>query len=226
MWHFGIGSIISGKNIAIMPLITDSWIYDQNYINKNLCKDKFITLVVENFLTREKIIKLDQKPSIVILQDDKSEQLHEQEETFTLPTRVFPEYLECTNCHRIDKFHKFKLNLRFSDKLRYCNNDSCRKKGGSTLKPVRWIKVCAKGHTEDFPFIEFVHDFDFVCNIPNIKYELITGTSSGAAYKLSCENASCKAKEKFINNIANMTNVYPELKKCNQIYFEGAQHRG
>ena len=117
---------------------------------------------------------------------------------FIPPTTIayarFPEWYFCPICRKFKPIKEWiSLNRNSKDKemIRHLKCPTCNKK----LVPSRFITVCANGHLNDFPWIEWVHKKcgKSICIHPQIK--ITTGVSGGddlSSIVLEC--TECKAK--------------------------------
>ncbi len=133
----GPGSIIDFVDDTVMIAGTDKWGWsnkspDNKYIiyNENL----------QNYLSVDYFVE----PKT----DDKVKPFY-SDKTADIPAYTFPEILYCTNCKRL--FHV----STFKNRLSQNNRCSC---GKDTLIPSRFVLICSKGHIEDFPYYEWVHN--------------------------------------------------------------------
>lgn len=98
-----------------------------------------------------------------------------------IPFIRFPRWHYCTRCGHMEKVSIYDSQKPTCSGVsfgsgRTCNEIPERKR--QRLIPVRFIAICPKGHIEDFPFIEWVHDGATPEGQHNLR--LRAGRSSGA----------------------------------------------
>ena len=78
----------------------------------------------------------------------------------TVPFVRFPRWQYCHHCGGMQFGSLFDATRRKCDGYPWKEGQSCSGRPASRLPkliPVRFVAVCADGHLQDFPFIEFVH---------------------------------------------------------------------
>ena len=116
----------------------------------------------------------------------------------SIPCVRFPRWHYCTNSY-CGEMHKVDITTG-EDKIE-C--DSCNKNGKpfSRKIPVRFVAVCDKGHIQDVPFMEWVHEGEIDDNIKHIlKYESYKGSGDMGSIRIKC---SCK-KSKSLFGLMNV----------------------
>lgn len=103
-----------------------------------------------------------------------------------VPVSPFPRWLRCPwgSCQYLGpiddgQWDKDMNNPYRLDQHAYRHNN-CKKRGkGATGLPVRFMLACTKGHLDEFPFVDFVHERD-VCASPRLELSE-RGLSTGPA---------------------------------------------
>ena len=121
---------------------------------------------------------------------------------FIAPIKIayarFPEWYFCPKCRNFKPIkdwisdHK-RMNQNPLDKnmIRYLKCPMCNQK----LVPSRFVTVCAKGHLNDFPWIEWVHKRSNKSVCPKPKIKITTSTLGGDDLSsITLECTECKAK--------------------------------
>ncbi len=217
LWHYGPGSLIYIDGVSLMPLALDHWVERPFPRKRPMVNDTNIINIVKN------MIQSDLSPNIFLISepkdDDKDRKLDRKKNR--IPARMFPTYLECQSCRTVKKIKNFaKINNPKRPFAYKCSNIDC--KGKSKLKPVRWVKICERGHIDDFPFFKVAHDFNQEimrkCDNISLKLVILPGDASGAAYKVVCEDHEELAK--VFSSAESTTAKFPQLKKCSGQYKE------
>jgi hypothetical protein len=114
-----------------------------------------------------------------------------------VPMALFPRMLYCPACKSLmDVKYWFKSGMPKPWNL-VCD---CKSKNGKTLKtrliPSRFIAICPKGHMDDFPYYEWVHNYNDcpkineIDYIPSFEYYAIGGGASLDDIKIKCKNCN------------------------------------
>ncbi len=111
------------------------------------------------------------------------------------PARVFPEYLFCSRCRRLDHYSYFKRSKQrsaFSSSIEF-TCDSCpanvagESKAPALAFPARFMTACTKGHLDDFPWKSWAHNGETSCNA-NLEFRDTGYTGSLADLRVKCKN--------------------------------------
>ncbi|WP_164669393.1 DUF1998 domain-containing protein [Virgibacillus doumboii] len=167
---FGVGSIVDFPNESVMPAGIDKWgtagipyLYDTR---------------LQKRLNKFNITHFKKVPS-------KSEYRN------GIPFYRFPKWLYCKNsrCGRLKHIDEWRKNYKQSkgkdSKFPTCN--ICNLK----LVPSRFIVVCEKGHTDDFPWEKWVHKGN---GCKNVDLRLWVGGSSSGLGGIVVECKGCGEK--------------------------------
>ena len=79
-----------------------------------------------------------------------------------IPARIFPNFLVCPRCHRLAPHTAFAFNERRSEYT--CKAPDCPGQGHALAYPARFMVACPKGHLADFPWHQYVHGTDVICD--------------------------------------------------------------
>lgn len=144
------GAIIRGQGVGSMVVLKDGLSViipglDAWYIDRASKKQKIpgdVTLIDKNLSEALGVSHFVQPPAIGI---------SEEKDSDGLPVMVFPRWVTCSNCSRLDK-------LGPSD-TRRTNCLECENAGKKFAKriQVNFVAACEDGHLDEFPWIEFVH---------------------------------------------------------------------
>jgi len=111
-----------------------------------------------------------------------------------LPSFVFPEYLVCPDhrCRYLAHWSKFTKKAGWSFTEFRCPRTDRHPNISRTAFPARFMVACPKGHLDDFPWEQWVHQgSDKPCSSV---LELHDSGNSGSANDLSVRCTSCDAK--------------------------------
>jgi hypothetical protein len=113
-----------------------------------------------------------------------------------LPVTVFPRWLCCTACNRLFPVASGALKLEHNpyrvDKTRYTHPNCDKARRPAPAVPARFVTGCAKGHLDEFPWVQFAHENVAVCSNPILRVSDIG--SGGRATDLLVLCLNCDAK--------------------------------
>ncbi len=131
-----------------------------------------------------------------------------KEHGYYIPFVRFPRWLFCPSCRdlkpveRWNKEYQERKNKSFIiPQCSICD---------SKLVPSRFVVACPHGHIDDFPWIEWVHRKERLCNKPELK--ITTGTGSSGLSGINVKCTKCKASETM--NRAFSKGELDKIKKC------------
>lgn len=117
----------------------------------------------------------------------------------TIPAFRFPTWHFCPSCRLLKSFPMYASGKKGKLKCPECEKN----KKTRYLFQVPFVAMCAQGHIQDFPWLEWVHQK----NHPNCQGNLrliSTGSASLAGQKVKCDGCG---KER---NLAGITTAYPD----------------
>ena len=114
----------------------------------------------------------------------------------------FPEWYYCPICRRFQKMEKWIKDKQDKKIPNYSDKDEKMARRPScphcphhpTLVPARLVRICKRGHIDDFPWVEWAHLRSNpprpVCSSPSLKFVRHTGGQGLGSFKVTC---SCNA---------------------------------
>lgn len=140
---YGIGSIIDLVSGSYMPLGLENI---EKQSGRFLSQFKIAELRLQSLLKKSRFYG-----AIIPRADHVTEWGQRVEHPFALPVTRFPNWLECTNCHRLGKVgDPFEQDANNRVRCMAC-------KGRSHVNPVRFVVACRRGHISDFPWVWWTH---------------------------------------------------------------------
>lgn len=112
-----------------------------------------------------------------------------------IPFVRFPEWYFCPVCREFKKLSEWEVEYRKNNRQEQSSimkKPRCSKCKNVKLLPASILVVCEKGHIHDFPWIEWVHYKNPVCDNPKLKMSMNTGTLGIEGFKVECTNCRCK----------------------------------
>jgi hypothetical protein len=137
----GIGSMVvlrDGLSVIIPGL--DAWYIDRASRRQNVPDD--VVLLDKNLSDALGVDHFVQPPAIGISESADAE---------GLPVMVFPRWVVCSNCSRLDRLGPSDTNRT---KCPEC--DAAKKKFSKRIQ-TNFVVACESGHLDEFPWVEFVH---------------------------------------------------------------------
>ncbi len=169
LYTYGVGSIVELPNISVLMMGLASW----NTESLKTIHESRLLRAVKTRLSDsvEKLMALPQS-------SDGDESLYP---TTGAPVAVFPRWLNCVSCGLLADVDSGLFRLRSDpyhpDRTKYEHSNCLGKK--STVVPSRFLVACKKGHLDDFPWKEFVHQGN-LCDAPSFRLT-DTGVSGQAS---------------------------------------------
>ena len=138
-----------------------------------------------------------------------------------VPVRAFPGWVRCPNCDLIAPLDHgvFRLEANVYRPDRTCFvHTACSKSRGRApqVVPVRFLRTCAAGHLDDFPWHRFVHGGKS-CDAPLLRLREFGVSAEAADIMVQCECCGKKAfmtqatGEKAPDRLGPCTGVHPHL---------------
>lgn len=137
----GVGSMVvlrDGLSVIIPGL--DAWFIDRSSRRQSVPDD--VVLLDKNLSDALHVDHFVQPPAIGI---------SESKDADGLPVMVFPRWVVCANCSRLDRLGPSDTNRT---KCPEC--DAAKKKFSKRIQ-VNFVVACEGGHLDEFPWVEFVH---------------------------------------------------------------------
>lgn len=112
-------------------------------------------------------------------------------ETFPkgIPYRRFPRWLFCPKCRVLKSYESWVAN----DTKKYLTAPKCTSCRNKKLVPMSFLVACRKGHLDDFPWVEWVHRNNNICDSnPTLEYKTSLSGAGLAGSRIGC--LQCGAK--------------------------------
>ena len=197
LYSFGVGAIVDLPHLSVIVSGLDDWPVDPNYV-REIQEDRLLS-AIQNELGHQ-VKRLLSLPIVADMGENTN--LFEREAHIGVPVATFPQWMVCPACHLLGPLQSelFQLEVDYfhPDRTHYehVNCQYSRKK--PTVLPARFLVACENGHLDDFPWVEYVHDFD------ESKYDHKSLTfyeyePSGEARDLYVECNVCHAKRQLSN---------------------------
>ena len=194
LYTYGPGSVIDLPGMSVMMGGLDGWRAD---LEATLVEDRLLSAVRAQVGPQVRDLKLPPwKPETRSVFDDWART--------GVPVVPFPRWVRCTSCDQLGHvdggLFEPKTNPYRPDRAQYVHTNCPRAKKRAPLAvAARFVLACAKGHMDDFPWIEYAHR-GHPCSGPLLKlYETGRGSSLGEVVVkcTSCEVGGVSLRSAF-----------------------------
>ena len=192
MYTYGIGSIIDLPAFSVIVSGLDDWKINPDTV-AHIFEDRLLEAVKYYEPHTKHLISPPLKPDDYSFGDP-----FDESATVGLPVRVFPSWMVCPKCHLLAPIDTGLYDLK-KDFYRVENNrfvhTGCTKKGPSgkapQVVPARFLAACEKGHLDDFPWDEYVHQGQ-PCTAPMLKFNEFGMSGEARGVIVECTNCGSK----------------------------------
>jgi len=112
-----------------------------------------------------------------------------QNPDLSIPFIRFPQWHYCYRCGAMEFLPLYEDKLPRCKGPRFDKGRSCYdwpEYRRQLLMPIRFIVICGKGHIEDFPFMEWVHNGNEFTNECRLRYNIRHASSALGAIRITC----------------------------------------
>ncbi len=125
----------------------------------------------------------------------------------TIPAVRFPRWHHCTN-HKCGRMREIELTM--ADEKIEC--DACAQSQNgykSKMIPVRFVAACSRGHIQDIPFREWVHNGQIrnTSEVHNISYHSLSGSGDLGSILIKCSCGESRTLAGLMNIRKNGENI-------------------
>jgi len=195
LYTYGVGAIVDLPHLSVIVNGLDDWTTNPTYV-KEIQEDRLLHAVKSELGGQ-----VEHLFSMPIVQEafDQSNPF-EKEAHIGVPVSTFPQWMVCPSCRLLapiqSELFELKIDFYHPDRTHYEHVNCKASRKNPTALPARFLVACERGHLDDFPWVEFVHDFD------ESKYDHTSLTlseygPSGEARDLYVECITCKARRQL-----------------------------
>ncbi len=194
MFTYGIGAIVDLPKISVIVTGLEDWPTDPNYV-KLIIEDRLLQAIRYSL---PEVTRLLMPP---IVPDSGLPDPFEESSRIGVPVATFPRWMVCPECHLLapvsSGLFELKPDLFHPDRTAYRHTGCNRAKGRAPdVIPARFLVACEKGHLDDFPWIDFVHqNAGQHCLNPLLR--LLELGPSGEARDLEVRCETCQSKRRL-----------------------------
>jgi hypothetical protein len=158
LYSYGVGAIIDLPHISAIVSGLDDWPVDQQYV-REIQEDRLLLALkgvlgnqVKKFLSLPNVPDQGTKPNPF-----------DREAHIGVPVSTFPQWMVCPSCQILapiqSELFELKADYYHPDRTHY-EHVNCQRANKPTVLPARFLVCCENGHLDDFPWVEYVHNFD------------------------------------------------------------------
>jgi len=187
---YGVGAIVDLPNIAAMILGLDDW----NLANMREIGESRLLAAVRQRLGNQ-VERLNSPPSPA--EPRSSSSPLEAANVIGVPVILFPRWLRCPLCNVLARedsgLFQLKTDAFHPDRTKYVHKHCSKSKKPPTAVPARFLVSCSRGHLDDFPWIEFVHNGP-PCDAPQLRLRELGVAGQAAEVQVECTNCDLQRR--------------------------------
>jgi hypothetical protein len=182
MYAYGVGSIVDLPNFSVVVTGLDDWARGQNRAHQDTLAEPRLLAAVRYELGAQ-VSELRTAPWLVEDRDPVGEWTRTG-----VPVVPFPRWMRCTACNRLGSIDGGEFTLENKqvfriDRARYLHTN-CQY-GSKPAVPARLIVACARGHLDEFPWLQFTHR-GAPCAAPRLRMTDIGAGSRSTDVTVAC----------------------------------------
>lgn len=158
LYTYGIGAIIDLPHLSAIVSGLDDWPTDPAYV-REIHEDRLLSVIKS--LLGNQVQRLLSLPRA--LDETFKFNPFDQEARIGVPVSTFPQWMVCPACHTLaplqSELFELKVDYYHPDRTHY-EHINCQRANKPTVLPARFLVCCENGHLDDFPWVEYVHNFD------------------------------------------------------------------
>jgi len=192
MFTGGVGALIDLPNFPVLVRGLDDWRYDSVPEWAPLAEPRLLAAVGR--LLNAPVTQLRPPPWMDGLDTDPNG----QPSRVGVPVIPFPQWLRCTACSRLASLDApvwgfINEKARRPDEAKFFHEDCPRRRRRPLAVAARFVLACVRGHLDDFPYIEFVHEGGACPEVSHPQLRMADyGGNQGANVEIRCLN--CPAR--------------------------------
>lgn len=186
---FGVGSIVDLPHLAVMVMGLEDW---PTTHCREVGEERLLVSVQEALGSQVRRLM-----GLPLPEENGTAALNpfEAAAVVGVPVATFPRWMVCPRCQLLaplaSELFELKSNPYRPEQARYVHAHCTTQGAPPTVVPARFVVACEHGHLDDFPWVEFVHQNQGICDSkgPLRLYEL--GVSGEAAdVEVRCEKCN------------------------------------
>ena len=194
LYTYGVGALVDLPQLSVIITGLDDWPVDPS-IAKEISEERLLQAVRAALGQQVKQLRF---PPASADSPSFPEPFSEQARV-GVPVAIFPRWMVCPACRLLaplaSDLFLLKADLYHPDRTRYVHVNCSKANKPPTVVPARFLAACERGHLDDFPWVEFVHDGPAQCGQPLLR--LIEYGPSGEARDLEVKCDTCGARRRL-----------------------------
>jgi len=188
MFTYGVGSLVDLPNITVIVGGLDRWTRNQTPISEPRLLD-----AVQRILGRQ-VRQLRAAPMLEDTGNPFDDWAKEG-----VPSYPFPRWLRCSNpaCNLLAPvdagLFQYESNTFATNRNRFIHVGCANGNSKRTAIPVRFVIACAGGHLDDFPWVEFCHDYHPCTGDPVLELRDVALAARATDQKVRCRTCNKEA---------------------------------
>ncbi len=197
LYSYGVGAIVDLPHLSTIVSGLDDWTTDPNFVTE--IEEDRLLYAIKNELGHQ-VQRMISLP--VALDTGIRPNPFNNEANIGVPVATFPQWMVCPACRILaplsSELFELKIDYYHPDKTHYEHVNCQHSKKNPSVLPARFLVTCENGHLDDFPWVEYVHDFD-ASKYDHSSLTLSEYGPSGEARDLYVECNVCHAKRQLSN---------------------------
>jgi hypothetical protein len=161
LYSYGVGAIVDLPHISAIVSGLDDWPIDPEFVREIQEERLLYAIKTELGNQGNQVQLLLSLPSV--LDEGGKPDPFDKEARIGVPVSTFPQWLVCPSCQILaptqSELFELKVDYYHPDRTHY-EHVNCQRARKPTVLPARFLVCCENGHLDDFPWVEYVHNFD------------------------------------------------------------------
>lgn len=158
LYTYGIGAIVDLPHLSAIVSGLDDWPIDPAYVGE-IREERLLSAVKSELGNQvQRLLSLPTVPEEFGRTNPFDREAH-----IGVPVSTFPQWMVCPACQILAPIHSELFELKpdyyHPDRTHY-EHINCQRANKPTVLPARFLVCCENGHLDDFPWVEYVHNFD------------------------------------------------------------------
>ena len=189
---YGVGAVVDLPRLSAMVMGLDDW--EEGY-GIEIGEERLLAAVRE--VLGAQVAALRSPP----IPDDPSEAWRDpfgDAARIGVPVAAFPRWMVCPMCRLLAPIRSGLFQLRTDpyrrERSRY-DHANCNRAKSPTVVPARFLVACHKGHLDDFPWVDFVHQGQTECRAL-LRFMEVGASGEAADILIRCD--TCGAQRRLV----------------------------
>lgn len=205
LFTYGVGALIDLPKLSVIVTGLEDWTTNPAYTHP-VVEDRLLAAVRYQCPKVKKLLAPPAVPDTGLPTDP-----FESSQKVGVPVATFPRWMVCPQCRLLaplsSNLFKLKEHPFHPDRTAY-RHETCNKGKAPEVVPARFLVACERGHLDDFPWHDFVHQGQ-PCD--NALLRLIEYGATGEARDLEVRCDSCDKRRRLSEafGLENRKNMPP-----------------